>query len=115
MGQGCRKDDIGACSPQQVRDSYDNSIAYTDKVLADAIDVLNEAKGIDTVLLYVSDHGGEFRGEGTVVARSSILYGALRANTCADDSPDERKSANSDFPLMNISWESSEAATVKSR
>ncbi len=57
FGQGCRKDDIGACSPQQVRDSYDNSIAYTDKVLADAIDVLNEAKGIDTVLLYVSDHG----------------------------------------------------------
>lgn len=57
FGAGCRSQDLGACSPGQVRDAYDNSIAYTDRVVASAIDTLAAVPGIDAVLLYDSDHG----------------------------------------------------------
>lgn len=56
-GEGCRTENLGSCTPQAVRDSYDDSIAYTDWVLAQMIDGLKAAKDVDTVLLYVSDHG----------------------------------------------------------
>ncbi len=57
FGDGCQSEDMGACSPQAVRDAYDNTIHYTDRVLGRIIDDLNTAEGVDTVLLYVSDHG----------------------------------------------------------
>jgi len=69
FGQGCVNDDMTACTKEEVRDSYDNSIAYTDMFLASLIDALN-VKGVDTVLFYVSDHG-ESLGE-----RGMWLHGA---------------------------------------
>lgn len=57
FGTGCLSDDIAECNPQLVVDSYDNSIAYSDRVLSSVIDVLRERRDVDTVLLYVSDHG----------------------------------------------------------
>lgn len=57
FGQGCLKDEFASCSPEEIRVSYDNAVSYTDRVLSDIIDRLKAAEGIDTVLLYVSDHG----------------------------------------------------------
>ena len=38
--------------------AYDNALVYTDHVLADAVKQLQAAAGtVDSVLLYVSDHG----------------------------------------------------------
>jgi lipid A ethanolaminephosphotransferase len=48
--QDCRRDDVV--------NAYDNSIAYTDHVLARTIDWLTQrADAFDPMLLYVSDHG----------------------------------------------------------
>lgn len=54
----CQEDDLRRCSIEQVRNAYDNSLLYTDHVLAAAIAKLraHEAQ-VDSALIYVSDHG----------------------------------------------------------
>jgi lipid A ethanolaminephosphotransferase len=54
----CATERIEQCSDAEIVNAYDNSIAYTDFVLAGLIDRLAaNADRIDAVLLYVSDHG----------------------------------------------------------
>jgi lipid A ethanolaminephosphotransferase len=54
----CRSDDLGECTSEQIFNSYDNTILYTDHVVAQAIDVLDAASDrLNTSLVYVSDHG----------------------------------------------------------
>jgi lipid A ethanolaminephosphotransferase len=54
----CPTERIETCSDEQITNSYDNSIAYTDYVLAGLIDQLAAQQDrLDSVLLYVSDHG----------------------------------------------------------
>lgn len=54
----CRSDELSDCSQDEIRNSYDNSIRYTDWFLAQVIDRLEAAgSSIGTTLLYVSDHG----------------------------------------------------------
>jgi lipid A ethanolaminephosphotransferase len=54
----CATQRIETCSDEQIVNAYDNSIAYTDYVLAGLIDRLAaNAERVDSVLLYVSDHG----------------------------------------------------------
>jgi lipid A ethanolaminephosphotransferase len=54
---------LQSCSVEQIRNSYDNSILYTDHVLAKLIELLERNAGRRaSALLYVSDHG-ESTGE----------------------------------------------------
>ncbi len=54
----CDDDDLSKCSREQITNSYDNALAYTDHVVARTIDLLKEVEDkYDTALLYVSDHG----------------------------------------------------------
>ena len=48
---------IQSCTEESLRNTYDNSTAYTSEVLAQSIDLLAADNTRDTVLLYVSDHG----------------------------------------------------------
>jgi lipid A ethanolaminephosphotransferase len=54
----CRTAEISDCSNDELINAYDNSILFTDHVLASIIDVLkaNESR-FSTAMLYVSDHG----------------------------------------------------------
>lgn len=58
----CRSNELSRCTPQEIRNAYDNSILYTDHVLASAIDALAARRDVDSALVYVSDHG-ESTGE----------------------------------------------------
>lgn len=54
----CDDEDLSQCSREQVSNSYDNALLYTDHLLAGGIDLLQElVPRYDTALLYVSDHG----------------------------------------------------------
>ena len=53
----CTSINLPDCSREQVVNAYDNSIAYTDHVLASAIGWLRKESRYDTAMLYVSDHG----------------------------------------------------------
>ena len=54
----CDTAELRKCTTDAVVNSYDNSLTYTDHVLADAIRFLqSQSARYDTALLYVSDHG----------------------------------------------------------
>ncbi|EKO3734625.1 sulfatase-like hydrolase/transferase, partial [Vibrio metschnikovii] len=62
----CPRADIENCSVEQIVNSYDNTILYTDYVLRQTIDKLKALqKNYHTALIYVSDHG-ESLGENGV-------------------------------------------------
>ncbi len=53
----CDSDDLGKCSQQQIINSYDNALLYTDHILNQAIALLKAQNTHNAALLYVSDHG----------------------------------------------------------
>ncbi|RCW70418.1 phosphoethanolamine transferase [Pseudorhodoferax soli] len=54
----CTSNALQDCDPEQLRNAYDNSIAYTDQFLGEAIAWLRRnPTGTDNALMYVSDHG----------------------------------------------------------
>ncbi len=54
----CTNSALQQCEPASLINAYDNSIAYTDHVLASSIGWLKaKAGGFDAQMLYVSDHG----------------------------------------------------------
>ncbi|QLG89628.1 phosphoethanolamine--lipid A transferase [Chitinibacter bivalviorum] len=54
----CNTNQMDKCSQGEIMNSYDNTLLYTDYVLANLIKILeaNETK-LDTAMMYVSDHG----------------------------------------------------------
>ena len=54
----CESNALNNCSRESIVNGYDNTLVYTDHVLASLIDVLrsNQDK-VDTAMLYLSDHG----------------------------------------------------------
>lgn len=59
----CDSDDLGDCSREEIVNSYDNAVLYTDEFLARTIRLLSAQSGHDAALIYLSDHG-ESLGEG---------------------------------------------------
>lgn len=54
----CEKDELRDCSREQIVNAYDNAIAYTDRLLADIIKVLDPMRArFDVTMVYASDHG----------------------------------------------------------
>jgi len=54
----CGTTDFDACSREEIRNAYDNTILYADFVVAELIDRLSALdRRADTALLFVSDHG----------------------------------------------------------
>jgi lipid A ethanolaminephosphotransferase len=54
----CRANDFGSCSPQEIRNAYDNTILYTDHVVSAVIDRLKQhSDRFATSVVYLSDHG----------------------------------------------------------
>ena len=64
----CQRSDIQNCTQDELVNTYDNTIAYTDFVLSRVIDELSslsELNNVETSMLYISDHG-ESLGESGV-------------------------------------------------
>ncbi len=62
----CRTNALQQCDRQALVNAYDNSLAYTDAVLAQSVQWLNRQRAShDPALLYVSDHG-ESLGENNI-------------------------------------------------
>ncbi|WP_417362120.1 phosphoethanolamine transferase [Gallaecimonas pentaromativorans] len=68
----CKSNEPKDCSQEALTNTYDNSILYSDHVLAQLIGFLKTVKGYDTGMLYLSDHG-ESLGEYGI-----YLHGAPR-------------------------------------
>ncbi|MCL1825390.1 MAG: phosphoethanolamine--lipid A transferase [Betaproteobacteria bacterium] len=61
----CDTADIQNCTREQVINTYDNTILYTDYIVSSVIDMLKEHPEYESGLIYVSDHG-ESLGENNV-------------------------------------------------
>ncbi len=58
FGPDCRSSDFKQCTRDEIINAYDNTIAFTDKTLADIINVLLAADDhITSSMIYMSDHG----------------------------------------------------------
>ncbi|WP_242108247.1 phosphoethanolamine transferase [Luteimonas aquatica] len=53
----CDTDELGDCSREQIVNSYDNALLYTDHFIDQTIAFLRKQEAYDTALIYVSDHG----------------------------------------------------------
>ncbi|WP_296254182.1 MULTISPECIES: phosphoethanolamine transferase [unclassified Pseudomonas] len=54
----CASNALNNCSRESIVNGYDNTLLYTDHVLASLIDILRSNQNkVDTAMLYVSDHG----------------------------------------------------------
>ena len=58
----CETNAIQGCSSEQLKNSYDNSIVYTDHILSQLIGILKQNQNFETGFWYLSDHG-ESTGE----------------------------------------------------
>lgn len=58
----CNSNAIQGCSTEELKNSYDNSIVYTDHVLAQIVETLKQQTQYQTGFWYLSDHG-ESTGE----------------------------------------------------
>ncbi|MBI2381704.1 MAG: phosphoethanolamine--lipid A transferase [Gammaproteobacteria bacterium] len=57
FADACQDESLASCSPAQVSAAYDNSLRYTDHVLASAIRRLQAQSHYAAALVYVADHG----------------------------------------------------------
>lgn len=54
----CQSSDLSSCDRQSLVNAYDNTIAYTDHVVGEVIDMLEHVSDqFATAMVYVSDHG----------------------------------------------------------
>lgn len=53
----CKTVDLGACTSQEVINTYDNTIIYTDYFLSKVIKLLKKHSQIPSLMIYASDHG----------------------------------------------------------
>lgn len=53
----CNTNHLSRCSHEELVNAFDNSILYTDHVLAKLITLLAERQQVDSAMIYASDHG----------------------------------------------------------
>lgn len=83
FGPVCDASQFERCSPAEIQAAYDNTILYTDDVLATAIEhlrAISASDQVDTALLYFSDHG-ESLGENNVYLHGAPYIFAPREQT----------------------------------
>jgi lipid A ethanolaminephosphotransferase len=77
----CETGELQRCSREQLDNSYDNAILYTDHFLASVIDLLKQYEDTHaTAMLYVSDHG-ESLGENGIYLHAAPYAIAPEAQT----------------------------------
>jgi len=77
----CRTANFADCSQQEIINVYDNSILYTDKILAELIDLLKSKEDqFASSMIYMSDHG-ESLGEKGLYLHAMPYFIAPREQT----------------------------------
>jgi len=77
----CQRSDIQNCTNEELVNTYDNTILYTDYVISKLIDTLNTKKDKwNTGLIYLSDHG-ESLGENNLYFHGSPYFIAPNEQT----------------------------------
>ncbi|WP_102958412.1 phosphoethanolamine transferase [Mangrovicella endophytica] len=76
----CRTAEFADCKREEIVNAYDNTILYTDHVLAEIVDLLNSRPDLASSMLYVSDHG-ESLGENGIYLHAMPYFMAPSTQT----------------------------------
>ena len=76
----CRRAEFDYCSQQEIVNAYDNSIAFTDHIIASAISMLEQQDRVLPALLFLSDHG-ESLGESGLYLHAAPMFMAPEVQT----------------------------------
>lgn len=76
----CRTAEFDYCNQQEIVNAYDNSIAYTDHILASAVSILQEQDRVLPAMIYMSDHG-ESLGESGLYLHAAPMFMAPEVQT----------------------------------
>ena len=76
----CRTAEFKKCTPEEITNSYDNTIVYTDEILTQIIKRLEAQDHLTTSMLYVSDHG-ESLGENGLFLHGAPYFLAPETQT----------------------------------
>jgi lipid A ethanolaminephosphotransferase len=70
----CRTSELNDCSSQELLNAYDNTILYTDYILASVIDLLKQRDDLETVMYYMSDHGESLGENGLYLHGAPYMF-----------------------------------------
>ena len=111
----CPKSDIQNCSSEELVNTYDNTIAYTDFILAKIINELDELpENVNTSMLYMSDHGESLGESGAYLHgfpyafapkeqyEIPMIYWAGASNTMFDKQCLTNKAKQDEFSHDNV-------------
>lgn len=76
----CRTAEFDYCSQQEIVNAYDNSIAFTDHIIASAIKMLDQQDRVLPALFFLSDHG-ESLGEAGLYLHAAPMFMAPEVQT----------------------------------
>jgi len=76
----CRTAEFADCTRQEIVNAYDNSIRFTDKVIAQTIDMLAAQSDVVPAVLFLSDHG-ESLGEDGLYLHAAPYFMAPETQT----------------------------------
>jgi lipid A ethanolaminephosphotransferase len=76
----CDTSELKNCTVQEIVNTYDNSIAYTDHVVAQTIRMLKEQSRVTGAMVYMSDHG-ESLGENGIYLHGAPYFMAPEYQT----------------------------------
>ncbi|RDU61103.1 phosphoethanolamine transferase [Helicobacter marmotae] len=76
----CDTNELQKCTKEQLVNTYDNTIAYSDYVIAQLIKMLEDKVGFRASLLYISDHG-ESLGENGIYLHAMPYFLAPKEQT----------------------------------
>ena len=71
----CTDKYLPMCDTEELRNAYDNTLIYTDTVLAELASILSGVQGLDATILYTSDHGQSL-GEDGIYAHAAPMTSA---------------------------------------
>lgn len=76
----CDTNELSKCTMEQIANTYDNSLFYTDHIVEEIIDKLKAMQGYQNTLIYLSDHG-ESLGENGIYLHGMPYAIAPKAQT----------------------------------
>lgn len=76
----CRSSSFADCTIPQIVNAYDNSIRYTDQILAESIRMMEAQDRVIPAMFYMSDHG-ESLGEGGLYLHAAPMFLAPETQT----------------------------------
>ena len=73
----CKTVQIAKCSDEELNNAYDNTIRYTDSLIADLITQLERMTDVNATLIYVSDHGQSLGEDGYYLHGAPIAFAPI--------------------------------------